>query len=101
MSLGSLLKSSSTSRSPKETRKAIQIGTASSKSYSAKLIKLADKISNVRAVATSPPVDWSRQRRRDYIEFCIAVVNEVRGTSTTLEAELDATKEMTLLTVPD
>jgi GTP diphosphokinase / guanosine-3',5'-bis(diphosphate) 3'-diphosphatase len=62
---------------PKEARKAAQITTASSKSHSAKLIKLADKISNVRSVSTSPPVDWSRQR--DYIEFCTAVVNELRG----------------------
>jgi guanosine-3',5'-bis(diphosphate) 3'-pyrophosphohydrolase len=42
---------------PKEARKAAQIATASSKSHSARLIKLADKISNVRSVAASPPVD--------------------------------------------
>jgi (p)ppGpp synthase/HD superfamily hydrolase len=86
---------------PKAARKAIQIATASHKSHAARLIKIADKISNVRAVATSPPVDWSRQRRRDYIEFCIAVVNEMRGTSAMLEAEFDAAKEMALLTIPD
>jgi (p)ppGpp synthase/HD superfamily hydrolase len=77
----------------KAERKAIQIATASHKSHSAKLIKLADKISNVRAVATSPPVDWSEQRRREYIEFCTAVVNECRGTSTVLEYEFDAARE--------
>jgi hypothetical protein len=44
----------------KAERKAIQIATASHKSHSAKLIKLADKISNVRAVATSPPVSIGR-----------------------------------------
>jgi (p)ppGpp synthase/HD superfamily hydrolase len=62
-----------------------------------KLIKLADKISNLRAVATSPPVDWSKQRRRDYIEFCAAVVDELRGISPLLEAEFDAAKELALL----
>jgi hypothetical protein len=41
--------------------------------------KSADKISNVRAVATSPPVELSEQHRRDYIEFCTAVVNELRA----------------------
>jgi guanosine-3',5'-bis(diphosphate) 3'-pyrophosphohydrolase len=85
----------------KEARKAAQIATASRKSRSAKLIKLADKISNVRAVATSPPVDWSKQRRRDYIEFCSAVVDELRGISPSLEAEFDAAKEVALLRVAD
>jgi len=43
---------------------------------------------------TSPPVDWSQQRRREYVEFCGAVVNELRGTSAHLEAEFDAAREM-------
>jgi guanosine-3',5'-bis(diphosphate) 3'-pyrophosphohydrolase len=76
----------------REERKAIQIATAGRKSGSAKLIKLADKISNVRAVATSPPIDWSQQRRRDYIEFCAAVVDELRGTSAALEPNLTPQK---------
>jgi GTP diphosphokinase / guanosine-3',5'-bis(diphosphate) 3'-diphosphatase len=65
------------------------------------LIKLADKISNVRSVAASPPVDWSSRRKRDYIEFCAAVVNELRGTSTVLETEFDAAREIALLSVGD
>ena len=44
---------------PKEARKAAQIATACSKSHSAKLIKLADKISNLRSVASSPPHGYS------------------------------------------
>jgi hypothetical protein len=63
------------------------------------LIKLADKISNVRFVATSPPVEWSNHRRRDYIEFCAAVVNQLRGASPILEAEFDAVREMASLSV--
>jgi guanosine-3',5'-bis(diphosphate) 3'-pyrophosphohydrolase len=66
-----------------------------------KLIKLADQISNVPSVAASPPVDWSNQRRRDYIEFCTAVVNELRGSSALLEAVFDAAKEIALLIVAD
>jgi guanosine-3',5'-bis(diphosphate) 3'-pyrophosphohydrolase len=62
-------------------------------------MKLADKIS--RSVAASPPVVWSTQRRRDYIEFCAAVVNQLRGTSTTLESEFDAAKAIALLSVVD
>jgi (p)ppGpp synthase/HD superfamily hydrolase len=84
---------------PWQERKAAQIANASHKCHAAKLIKLADKISNVRSVATSPPVEWSTQRRREYVEFCTAVVNELRGTSPILEAEFDAAREMALLTV--
>jgi guanosine-3',5'-bis(diphosphate) 3'-pyrophosphohydrolase len=80
----------------REARKAAQIATACSKSHAAKLIRLADKISNARAVAISPPVDWPKQRRRDYIEFCTAVVDKLRGTSPVLEVEFDAAREMAL-----
>jgi guanosine-3',5'-bis(diphosphate) 3'-pyrophosphohydrolase len=65
------------------------------------LIKLADKISNVRSVAASPPVDWSNRRKREYIQFCAAIVNQLRGTSAVLEAEFDAAKEIALLSVAD
>jgi guanosine-3',5'-bis(diphosphate) 3'-pyrophosphohydrolase len=85
----------------KEARKAAQIATANGKSHAAKLIKLADKISNVRSVAASPPVDWSKERKREYIEFCTAVVNECRGTSAILEAEFHAAKELALDRVAD
>src|SRR5207248_7462464 len=44
---------------PKEVRKEEQVRTASSKSPRAKLLKLADKTSNVRAVAASPASNWS------------------------------------------
>jgi guanosine-3',5'-bis(diphosphate) 3'-pyrophosphohydrolase len=86
---------------PWQERKAAQIANASHKSHSAKLIKLADKISNVRSVAASPAVDWSTQRRHEYIQFCAAVVNELRGTSALLETEFDTEKEMALLSVAD
>jgi guanosine-3',5'-bis(diphosphate) 3'-pyrophosphohydrolase len=86
---------------PWQERKAAQITTASHKSHTPKLIKLADKISNVRSVAASPPVEWSNQRRRDYIEFCTAVVHQLGGTSARLEMEFDTAKEMALLSVAD
>jgi guanosine-3',5'-bis(diphosphate) 3'-pyrophosphohydrolase len=44
----------------------------------------------VRSVAAGPPVDWSNRRKRDYIQFCALVVNELRGTSPILEAEFAA-----------
>jgi (p)ppGpp synthase/HD superfamily hydrolase len=53
---------------PKAERKRKQVENAPGKSREAKLIKLADKTSNVRAVASSPAPDWSIERRREYIE---------------------------------
>jgi (p)ppGpp synthase/HD superfamily hydrolase len=59
---------------PKEERKRLQIETALKKSREAKLIKLADKISNVRAVTISPAIGWPVQRRLDYIDWAKQVV---------------------------
>jgi hypothetical protein len=50
-------------------RKRKQVESAPKKSREAKLIKLADKTSNVRAVANSPAPDWSVERRREYIDW--------------------------------
>jgi len=44
-------------------------------------VKLADKSSNVGALAKSPPADWSLERRLNYIEWAIAVINELPQTS--------------------
>lgn len=50
---------------PKTERKRLQIEHAPHLSAPAKLIKLADKISNVRDVTRNPPVAWSRERRQE------------------------------------
>lgn len=78
---------------PKAERKAIQIAVASNLSPGAKLIRLADKISNVRSVAMSPPVEWSTERRLDYIVFCRKVVTGLRGTNAMLEEMFDETAQ--------
>jgi len=74
---------------PKAERKVIQIAVAPNLSPGAKLIRLADKISNVRSVAASPPVDWSQERRIDYIVFCRKVVAGLRGVDAALEGMFD------------
>ena len=50
---------------PKQERKHLQIETAPKKSTRAQSIKLADKISNLCAILSSPPVDWDYQRKKD------------------------------------
>jgi (p)ppGpp synthase/HD superfamily hydrolase len=73
---------------PKAERKRKQVENASKKSREAKLIKLADKTSNVKAVANSPP-DWSVERRLEYVEWAKSVVVGLRGTSPWLEQQFD------------
>jgi hypothetical protein len=48
-----------------------------------------------------PPVEWSNRRKREYIQFCTKVVNELRGTSAILEAEFEAAKKIALLSAAD
>jgi (p)ppGpp synthase/HD superfamily hydrolase len=74
---------------PKADRKAAQIAAAPGLSPGAKLIKLADKISNVRTVGASPPANWPLERRLAYIEFSRKVVDGLRGIDAVLEETFD------------
>ena len=74
---------------PKAERKRLQIVYAPSRSPRAKLLKLADKTSNLREMAVSPPADWSPERRREYVAWARAVVAGLRGVSPWLEARFD------------
>ena len=60
---------------PTPTRKERQIETAPLKSDEAALVKLADKTSNVGAIAKSPPEGWSLARRLQYIAWAEKVVS--------------------------
>lgn len=73
----------------KETRKRLQVEHASHLSRKAKLIKLADKICNVRDVATSPPASWPLERRAEYLDWSERVVNGCRGVNPALERHYD------------
>ena len=74
----------------KRTRKALQIEHAAHASTKAKLVKLADKICNVRDVADSPPASWPLQRRQEYFDWARQVIDQVRGVHPELEARFDA-----------
>jgi (p)ppGpp synthase/HD superfamily hydrolase len=78
---------------PKDERKRRQIEAAPKKSREAKLIKLADKTSNLRTIASSPGADWSVKRRLEYIEWAKSVVAGLRGTSPWLEQQFDEATE--------
>jgi guanosine-3',5'-bis(diphosphate) 3'-pyrophosphohydrolase len=73
----------------KELRKDIQAETAHKKSPKAKVVKLADKTSNLRALAISPAPDWSMRRKIEYISWARKVVIGLRGTNEMLERQFD------------
>jgi GTP diphosphokinase / guanosine-3',5'-bis(diphosphate) 3'-diphosphatase len=75
---------------PKDVRKRLQIEHAPSLSHEAKLVKLADKLCNLRDVAERPPAKWDLARRREYYDWAKRVVDGMRGTHPRLEAAFDA-----------
>lgn len=74
----------------KAERKRLQVETTPSKSASARLIKIADKASNLRAIALSPPAGWDLARRTEYVSWAEAVVAGCRGLNAPLEQAFDA-----------
>jgi GTP diphosphokinase / guanosine-3',5'-bis(diphosphate) 3'-diphosphatase len=76
-------------RLDKAARKERQISHAAHLSAQAKLVKLADKICNVRDVAASPPTDWTLGQRREYFDWARQVVDQIRGSHPALEKQFD------------
>ena len=73
----------------KAVRKEEQVRHAPHISAEAKLVKLADKICNLRDILASPPSDWSAERKRAYFEWAARVVAGLRGVHPGLEAVFD------------
>jgi guanosine-3',5'-bis(diphosphate) 3'-pyrophosphohydrolase len=73
----------------KDERKKRQVESAHKKTDRAKVLKLADKTSNLRALVSSPAPDWSVRRRIEYIEWARKVVEGLRGASPSLEKQFD------------
>jgi guanosine-3',5'-bis(diphosphate) 3'-pyrophosphohydrolase len=73
----------------KEVRKEEQVRHAPHISTEAKLVKLADKICNLRDILASPPADWFAERKQAYFEWAARVVAGLRGVHPGLEAVFD------------
>jgi GTP diphosphokinase / guanosine-3',5'-bis(diphosphate) 3'-diphosphatase len=73
----------------KSVRKQLQIEHAPHASPEAKLVKLADKISNLRDILASPPADWTVDRKQAYFEWAARVVAGLRGVHPGLESVFD------------
>ena len=78
---------------PKGERKRRQVVNTPGKSQDAKLLKLADKISNLRAIAASPPTDWDEQRCLDYVDWAADVVASARGLNPGLDMAFDEARD--------
>ena len=74
---------------PKAERKRLQILTTPKKSVRAQVIKLADKIANLRSMLFSPPADWSGERKREYFEWAKQVVDGLSAPNPMLKAEFE------------
>lgn len=74
---------------PKLERKRLQVEHAHSISHDAKLVKLADKIANLRDILNSPPQDWDEARKKEYFQWASDVVRGLRGSSAKLERVFD------------
>lgn len=74
---------------PKAKRKCLQVETAPKKSKEAKLVKLADKLYNLRDLQRSPPVGWPEERVQEYFEWAGQVLRGCVGTNAKLEEELE------------
>lgn len=72
---------------PKQSRKRLQVEHAPHISARAKILKLADKTSNIRAMASSPPKDWPLARRQEYLAWARSVVAALGGANPWLERQ--------------
>ncbi|XP_075774154.1 guanosine-3',5'-bis(diphosphate) 3'-pyrophosphohydrolase MESH1 [Pelodiscus sinensis] len=73
---------------PKPERKRLQIEHAPHSSRGAKLVKLADKLDNLRDLNRCTPAGWSERRVQEYFLWAAQVVRGLRGTSPALEDKL-------------
>lgn len=67
-------------------RRQRQIEHGPKKSNEAKLVKIADKIYNLRDMKNSL---WDQATKKEYADFCLEVVNGMRGTNAELERQFD------------
>ncbi|XP_006628899.1 guanosine-3',5'-bis(diphosphate) 3'-pyrophosphohydrolase MESH1 [Lepisosteus oculatus] len=73
---------------PKQERKRLQVEHAPHCSHQAKLVKLADKLYNLRDLNRCTPTGWTAERVQEYFLWAAEVVKRLRGTNIALEDKL-------------
>ena len=76
---------------PSQERKRLQVVNAPKKSHRAKLVKLADKLYNLRDLDSvdGTPAGWEEKRVHEYFVWAFNVVKGLRGSNAAMEMELD------------
>lgn len=74
-------------------RKQLQENHAPGLSPDARLLKLADKIANLEALATVPPIHWSAERQQAYLDWACRVASRVPDTGTALEQSFEEIRQ--------
>lgn len=72
---------------PQDTRKALQVQNADKLSPRAQTLKLADKISNLRAILSTPPRDWTLERKQQYFDWARDVISRLTEPDPLLKQE--------------
>jgi hypothetical protein len=75
----------------KSERRRARILAMPDKSTEARIVKIADVISNLRAIGVSPPAGWSVDRKLGYLESCRQLIDAGRGANSQLEQIFDVT----------
>lgn len=75
---------------PKAERKKRQVEHAPHMSKRAALVKLADKICNLRDVASSPPAGWPLKRKQEYFDWAKQVVDGLPSVNDKLRRAFEA-----------
>ena len=78
---------------PKAERKRLQIEHAPAISARAQTIKIADKISNLRSIAVTPPEGWDLRRKQEYMAWAKRVVDACTAPNPFLKTEFERTFE--------
>ena len=79
---------------PKDRRRQKQVEDAPHKSPDARLVKIADKISNIRARVLPHPSKAERDDLADYVAWAVKVVAGCRGVNAMLDRTFDKTAEL-------
>ncbi|XP_056134404.1 guanosine-3',5'-bis(diphosphate) 3'-pyrophosphohydrolase MESH1 [Lampris incognitus] len=74
---------------PKHERKRLQVEHAPHCSQQAKLVKLADKLYNLRDLNRCTPIGWTEERVQEYFVWASHVVKGLWGTNPALERKLE------------
>jgi len=80
---------------PKNIRRREQENTVNQRSHGAKLIRIADKISNVHDLFYTPPAGWDSDTQIEYLDWTERVISKIKGINSNLEDKYDEMLEMT------